>query len=114
MFYFTYKNEIYTFDPNLPIPCDEFDPDGIPNPGYGKTLKEFLGMNNKEAKDAVTEGNWNVVRSKRDILLTESDWTQGADVPDAIKLAWQSYRQGLRDMTDQSDPLNVTWPDKPE
>jgi len=113
VFYFKYKNEIHTFDPNLLIPCDEFDPNGEPIAGYGKTLKEFLGMTDSEAEAAVLEGNWNAVRLERDLLLSECDWTQGSDVPDSIKLNWQSYRQSLRDITNQSDPLNVTWPTKP-
>ena len=111
MFYFKYKNEIYTYDPNFPIPCPEFDGNGEAIVGYGQTLKEFLGMSDSEAEAAVLEGNWNAVRSERDQLLSKCDWTQGVDVPDSIKLAWQSYRQALRDMTNQSDPLNVTWPD---
>ena len=112
MFYFKYKNEIYTFDPNLLIPCEEFDPNGEPIAGYNQTLKEFLGMTDSEAEAAVSEGNWNIVRSERDKLLSKSDWTQGADVPDSIKLAWQPYRQSLRNITTQSDPLNVTWPEE--
>ena len=114
MFYFKYNNEIHTFDPHLLIPCDEFDPDGNPIPGYGQTLKEFLGMTDAEAIAANLEGNWNVVRFNRDNLLKECDWTQGADVPDNIKLTYQEYRQALRDITSQEDPLNVIWPTKPE
>ena len=113
MFYFIYNNEEFTFDPNLLIPCPEFDPEGNPIAGYGQTLKEFLGMSDEEARLAVLEGNWNVIRHERDLKLKESDWTQGADVPDAIKLVWQPYRQGLRDATSQADPLNITWPTKP-
>ena len=37
----------------------------------------------------------------------------GADVPNAIKSAWTSYRQALRDVPTQSDPNNITWPTKP-
>ena len=64
-----------------------------------------------------------LVRKKRDILLKESDWTQGADVPDAIKAAWTTYRQALRDMPANNSDVtlsvdgvlsNVTWPTKPE
>ncbi len=87
--------------------------DQVTWPEYGKTLKEFLGMTDSEAEAAVLEGNWNAVRLERDLLLSECDWTQGSDVPDSIKLNWQSYRQSLRDITNQSDPLNVTWPSKP-
>ena len=113
MFYFIYNNETYTFDPNFLIPCDEFYPDGSPIDGYGKTLKEFLGMTDTEVLVAVSEGNWNVVRFERDRLLSECDWTQGVDVPHSIKSKWQSYRQLLRDVTTQVDPLNVTWPTEP-
>ena len=120
MFYFKYKNEIYTYDPNLPLPFEidsdgmpKLSPDGTPIIGYGKTLKEFLGMTDSEVEAAILEGNWNAVRFERDKLISEYDWTQGSDVPDSIKLKWQSYRQALRDITNQSDPLNVTWPAKP-
>ena len=61
----------------------------------------------------VLEHMWKVVRKKRNDLLVECDWTQGADVPDSIKSSWTSYRQGLRDVTTQSDPDNITWPSKP-
>jgi hypothetical protein len=113
MFYFIYNNEKFTFNPNLLIPCPEFDPEGNPIDGYGQTLKEFLGMSDAEAITAVLEGNWNNVRYERDLKLKESDWTQGADVPDNIKLEYQIYRQGLRDVTTQTDPLSVIWPIKP-
>ena len=35
------------------------------------------------------------MREYRNLLLADCDWTQGADVPDAIKSKWQSYRQAL-------------------
>jgi len=31
----------------------------------------------------------------------------------AQKAAWATYRQALRDITAQKDPLNITWPVKP-
>ena len=54
------------------------------------------------------------VRSQRDRLLAETDWTQIGDAPvDAI--VWQTYRQALRDITSQAGfPHNVVWPTKPE
>lgn len=55
-------------------------------------------------------------RSKRNALLTESDWTQLADSPlDADgKGAWALYRETLRMVPQQSGfPWNVTWPPKP-
>ena len=56
---------------------------------------------------------WKVVRKKRDDLLIASDWTKGADVPKSIKSSWTTYRQALRDVPTQSDPDNITWPNKP-
>jgi len=54
------------------------------------------------------------LRNRRNQLLLECDWTQGADVPDSIKLAWQPYREALRNITDTYTTLgNVVWPDKP-
>lgn len=54
------------------------------------------------------------VRSRRDSLLTESDWTQVADAP-VDQAAWATYRQALRDIPDQKDfPNEVTWPTEPE
>ena len=38
------------------------------------------------------------LREERNAMLTESDWTQTPDVPDAIKTAWKTYRQELRDL----------------
>lgn len=55
------------------------------------------------------------IRKQRDILLGQSDWTQGSDVPDNIKNAWVQYRQQLRDLTLQPGfPAEITWPTPPE
>ena len=49
-------------------------------------------------------------RIKRDAKLKKSDWTQGADVPSAIKDAWATYRQQLRDLpTTISKPSFATF-----
>ena len=55
------------------------------------------------------------IRSIRDSLLNECDWTQMPDVDltDQEKLAWKQYRQKLRDITDTNDLENVEWPVKP-
>lgn len=57
------------------------------------------------------------IRSRRDQLLTESDWTQLSDVPMTSEAAqqWKDYRQALRDITLHPEfPWNSTWPTKPE
>tara|TARA_R110000772_G_scaffold252886_1_gene368416 strand:+ start:391 stop:648 length:258 start_codon:yes stop_codon:yes gene_type:complete len=53
------------------------------------------------------------VRSQRDTLLKEYDWTQIADVP-LDQAAWATYRQALRDIPSQAGfPNEVTWPVAP-
>jgi hypothetical protein len=43
----------------------------------------------------------NAGKTKRNQLLTASDWTQMPDVTIPNKAEWAAYRQQLRDMTDQ-------------
>lgn len=58
-------------------------------------------------------GQWVRVRSERDQFLVNSDWTQLPDVSNVDKSAWATYRQQLRDITNQADPFNITWPTEP-
>jgi hypothetical protein len=59
------------------------------------------------------EDKWLEIRYLRNSLLTECDWTQLSDVSESIRTSYQSYRQSLRDITNQSDPFNISWPVKP-
>jgi hypothetical protein len=53
------------------------------------------------------------VRAERNALLAASDWTQLADST-ADKAAWATYRQALRDVTEQSGfPWTIDWPTQP-
>lgn len=57
------------------------------------------------------------VRSTRDSLLRDCDWTQMPDSPlsEEEKTLWQTYRQALRDVPQQEGfPEAVTWPTLPE
>ena len=57
------------------------------------------------------------LRTKRNNLLTESDWTVLPDSPIADKTAWQNYRTELRDLTNGLTTVEevdaVIWPTKP-
>lgn len=59
----------------------------------------------------------NINRIKRNKLLLESDWTDTASAPfrlgDEVYQQWQTYRQALRDITNQADPFNIVWPVPP-
>jgi hypothetical protein len=52
---------------------------------------------------------WAAIRSQRNQMLKDTDWTQVADAP-VDNLTWAIYRQELRDITTQADPFNITWP----
>lgn len=74
---------------------------------------EVVSLKDREKEQALATKS-DEVRSRRNILLAESDWTQLPDAP-ADATAWAVYRQELRDITIQSGyPFNVIWPTKPE
>ena len=56
-------------------------------------------------------------RGERDRLLSESDWVtiRATDTGNPVPTEWQTYRQALRDITEQTGfPENIEWPSKPE
>ena len=60
-----------------------------------------------------TDAKAAAIRSERNILLQQSDWTQ---LPDSMAdaQAWAEYRQLLRDITSQEGfPWSVQWPERP-
>tara|TARA_E500000318_G_C3564842_1_gene215213 strand:+ start:896 stop:1474 length:579 start_codon:yes stop_codon:yes gene_type:complete len=59
---------------------------------------------------------WSAIRTKRNRLLSESDWTMISDSPKTLNYyQWEKYRQALRDLTsDFSDPKSITWPESPQ
>lgn len=63
------------------------------------------------------QNEFNRVRSERNELLAQSDWTQMPDSPltSAKKQEWAQYRQQLRDfMETVTDPSTVQFPQKPQ
>lgn len=73
------------------------------------TTKQWVVNQNKAIFD---------ILQKRQKLLVASDWTDTLSAKtrlgDALYNQWQTYRQALRDITDQAGyPLNVEWPTAP-
>lgn len=53
-------------------------------------------------------------RTHRNMLLTQTDWTQLPDVPEKTKQKWSRYRQELRDIPQQNGfPTQIIWPEQP-
>ena len=78
------------------------------------------------AARAAEEAAWNAgafdramanLRQRRDAMLKSCDWVMLSDSPIADKTAWETYRQSLRNITNNltnvDDVNNVTWPTKP-
>ena len=102
-------DKIYSYDPSAPIPP-------VDTENFGKTVQEVVGI--ATITDAMIAENkekdtWEQMRAYRNELIKLSDWTQGADVPDAIKSKWTTYRQALRDVTKATSTSNVVWPTEP-
>ena len=76
----------------------------------------FVGQD--DTKDArILAEKWVRVRAERDRLIATTDWRvivasesdEGSDLP----TKWKTYRTNLRDITEQADPDNITWPTEP-
>jgi hypothetical protein len=84
----------------------------LPVEGPGEWLISADGQKASARFRIRSSGNgW--IRRRRDMLLTECDWTQLPDVPETTRAAWVSYRQALRDLTDAASPADVVWPTMP-
>jgi len=61
------------------------------------------------------EDQWLLVRLQRDEKLQQSDWTviRAVDEGNPIPTDWQTYRQQLREITNQTDPFHIIWPVAP-
>lgn len=75
------------------------------------TPEEIAEIQEREARAA--EEYWQEIRRIRNSKLSDCDWTQLPDAP-VDTAAWEVYRQALRDITLQSDPFNIVWPEPPK
>lgn len=100
--------------------------ENIPQPNIELTAEEwqqalsknYKVINSKHTYSVFTQSQDNILenlRSTRNTLLTDSDWTQLDDSPlsEEKKTEWKNYRQILRDLTDLDDLTSIVWPTKP-
>ena len=81
-----------------------------------KPTNEQLDALETEATALDNEGSLGELRAERNKKLTETDWviTMHKELGTNIPAAWKTYRQALRDITDDATSLDdVTWPEKP-
>ena len=75
--------------------------------GYEKPEKDLF---NETFKRNFIEKGFEILRNKRNKLLTESDWTDQYEIEE-----WKEYRQALRDLPSTTeDPENPVWPEPPK
>ena len=87
------------------------DPGPAPSPHHKLHAATGVWSDPRTAKQK-SDDAWTSVRQRRDALLRNTDFTQLGDSP-KNKQAWAAYRQALRDITQQADPFNLTWPTPP-
>jgi len=69
----------------------------------------------EEAAERVA-AQWSIIREERNRLLTSTDWwvTKAAETGETISPAQYTYRQALRDITEQPNPFHIVWPQAPQ
>jgi len=77
----------------------------------GKAYSVKVETCTDEEKATNIANQWIGIRKERNEKLRETDWRASSDL--TLSDDWKTYRQNLRDITNQSDPWNVTWPTKP-
>lgn len=92
-------------------------------PFWSRFYMIFLGIENFDqifqSKDesAITDDQWfEIARSWRNDLLSESDWSQISDnsLSEEKRQEWKNYRSQLRDITDTyENPKEIIFPDLP-
>jgi|TARA_R100001530_G_scaffold44832_1_gene33913 hypothetical protein len=69
---------------------------------------------NFEVQEKSNDEKWDELRGKRNLLLTNSDFTQLDDSP-RDKSKWKSYREALRDLPENyPNPDDIIWPTEPD
>jgi len=102
---------------DVPAPTSKQTPvKGAPTLVDGRYIETWALVDDtpEQAADKIA-ARWSDVRADRNARLADCDWTQLADSPLTTeqRAAWATYRQALRDVTEQQDPYALTWPSEP-
>ena len=103
----------------IPAHKDE-DGNDVAEEDVATTYVQTHFVGDDSAKDTrILANEWKLIRLERDRLLTNSDWTQGADSPLASgkKTEWATYRTKLRTLPEDQKAkktyADITWPSQP-
>lgn len=113
--------------PNLPPPIDPIPADDqaliiVPSSVLvPEAIVRVISPSESESSEyqfildqPLIDSQWVSIKTFRSQKLRESDWI--CSVTDYVvpnKDAWIAYRQALRDVTQQSNPFQITWPVDP-
>jgi len=102
------KTVIYSEESKYFIPISEG------NSLYQDVLK-WIDEGNQIGDYIARSKTWDEIRTERDRLLTLCDWVvvKSQETGVGISTEWTNYRQALRDITSQSNPNVIIWPEKP-
>ena len=62
-----------------------------------------------EKKDESQPSTLSEAQAEEAVAKAEFESDEGSDLP----TKWKTYRTNLRDITEQADPDNITWPTEP-
>ena len=106
-------------DLQLQAGSDESVMEGIADDSLHIIVDEMVVDKPLESEESKNAELLLALRIKRDFILTWCDWTQLPDSPltDSDKIAWQAYRQELRDLPEtysDATPIDqVVFPNPP-
>jgi glycerophosphoryl diester phosphodiesterase len=101
-------------DPKISISEAEWR-DAVANQDKRKVSRETLKIVETLPPMPSREECLSGIRYRRNQLLSETDWTQLADIAmtDQQKADWRNYRQALRDFPAGCNPYSPEWPERP-
>ena len=120
--YYTSKRDSEIVDVPAHTIAAHTDEDGndVAEEDVATTYVQTHFVGDDTAKDArLLAEQWTLIRTERDRLLTESDWTQSSDtaLASAKVTAWATYRTKLRtlpaDQSSETTYTDITWPPQP-
>jgi hypothetical protein len=115
------------FFPNLPTPIDPIPSDDqalitVPSSVVvPEAIVRVIAPSDSESSDyqfiidqTLIDSQWASIKSLRSQKLRESDWICSVtDYTVSNKEEWITYRQNLRNLTQQPNPFQLVWPTEP-